>query len=310
MSIVKSFSFPDGKIRGDMFYIKHGSSNFTVIDCFLSSGDGANDRKEEIISEIKRESVGRICRFISTHPDNDHIKGIECLDDEWEILNFYAVNNSRPEDENDASLTRYQWLLANKNYEVKRGIKRRWLNDSDSERGSSGLNFQWPDLNNLEFKKALKSVSTGTDINNICPIFTYSIEGGATYMWMGDLETDMQQAYYDEFQDDIPEVDILFHPHHGRKSGEVPKDLLEALNPKIVVIGNAPAADINYGDASKTITQNTSGDILFENESNEVHVYTKNKIDNKPTCLSNKPGKGNKFEGFTIAWYYAGTLTV
>ncbi len=29
MSIVKSFSFPEGDIRGDMFYIKHGSNNFT-----------------------------------------------------------------------------------------------------------------------------------------------------------------------------------------------------------------------------------------------------------------------------------------
>ena len=30
MSIVKSYSFPEGDIRGDMFYIKHGSRNFTV----------------------------------------------------------------------------------------------------------------------------------------------------------------------------------------------------------------------------------------------------------------------------------------
>ena len=28
MSIVKSYSFPDGEIRGDMYYIKHGTNNF------------------------------------------------------------------------------------------------------------------------------------------------------------------------------------------------------------------------------------------------------------------------------------------
>ena len=310
MSIVKSFSFPEGEIRGDMFYIKHGSNNFTVIDCFLSEGDGANDRMNEIIQEIKHESANRICRFISTHPDNDHIKGIEKLDEEWEILNFYAVNNSRPADKDDASLTRYQWLLANKNYEIKRGIKRKWLNDKDSERGSSGLHFLWPDLDNAAFKKALKSVSVGNDINDICPILVYSIDGGAKFMWMGDLETGMQQAYYDEYKDSIPQVDILFHPHHGRKSGEVPEELMKALNPKIVVVGNAPAKDINYGDSSKTITQNSAGDILFENEDNEVHVYTKNKITNKPTCLWTKLGKRNKLKGFSVDWYYAGTLTV
>lgn len=209
MSIVKSYSFPEGDIRGDMFYIKHGSRNFTVIDCYLKDGDGNNARKDEIIKEIKNESAGRVCRFISTHPDNDHIAGIEYLDDSWEITNFYAVDNNRPTDDNDDSLTRYHWLLANKNFAIKRGIRRAWLNETNDENGCSGINFMWPDLENEKFKQALKLVSEGKEVNNICPIFTYSIENGATYMWMGDLETEMQQAYYDEYKNNIPQVEIL-----------------------------------------------------------------------------------------------------
>lgn len=154
MSIVKSYSFPDGEIRGDMYYIKHGTNNFTVIDCYLKDGDDRNARREEIISEIKYESSGRTCRFILTHPDNDHIAGIEYLDDNWEILNFYAVDNRRPVDRNDSSLSRYHWLMANKNFPIKRGIKRAWLNDSNDENNSSGINFLWPDLNNEKFKRA------------------------------------------------------------------------------------------------------------------------------------------------------------
>lgn len=314
MSIVKSYSFPEGDIRGDMYYIKHGTNNFTVIDCYLKDGNGRNARKDEIICEINKESAGRICRFISTHPDNDHIAGIEHLDNNWEITNFYAVENNRPADDSDDSLTRYNWLLNNKNYAIHRGIKRAWLNDSNNDNGSSGINFQWPDLNNEKFKQVLKLVSEGKDVNNICPIFTYSIENGATYMWMGDLETDMQQAYYDEYYADIPTVDILFQPHHGRKSGKVPNDLLEALNPKLIIIGNSPAEHIDYGDSIQTITQNTAGDIRFENENNEVHIYTKNKIDNKPKCLKIKQGRNNitKVEyGYSVVdWYYVGTLTV
>lgn len=53
MSIVKSYSFPDGEIRGDMYYIKHGTNNFTVIDCYLKDGNDKNARKEEIVAEIK-----------------------------------------------------------------------------------------------------------------------------------------------------------------------------------------------------------------------------------------------------------------
>lgn len=314
MSIVKSYSFPNGDIRGDMFYIKHCSNNFTVIDCYLKDDESDNARKDEIINEIKAESAGRICRFISTHPDNDHIAGIEYLDDSWDITNFYAVNNNRPADGKDNSLVRYKQLLKNKNYAIKRGIKRVWLNESNKDNGSSGINFQWPDLNNEKFKQALELVSEGKKVNNICPIFTYSIQNGATYMWMGDLETEMQQIYYDEYKNDIPKIDILFQPHHGRKSGAVPNDLLDALNPKLIVIGNAPAEHIDYGDSKQTITQNTSGDICFENDGKEVHVFTKNEIYNRPTCLKNKQGKGNitrTVNGCSIVdWYYVGTLTI
>jgi hypothetical protein len=61
MSIIKSISAGDG----DMFYIKHGSDNFTIIDCCLS-----DDNKKEIVKEIKEEKKNKdITRFVSTHPD-------------------------------------------------------------------------------------------------------------------------------------------------------------------------------------------------------------------------------------------------
>ena len=40
MSIIKSFSVcDDNGEAGDMFYIKHNSSNFTIIDCCLNCED-------------------------------------------------------------------------------------------------------------------------------------------------------------------------------------------------------------------------------------------------------------------------------
>lgn len=57
MSIVKSFSFPCGELRGDTFYIQHNSNNFTVIDCYLKDGNDASCRKEEIINEIVEDQV-------------------------------------------------------------------------------------------------------------------------------------------------------------------------------------------------------------------------------------------------------------
>lgn len=285
-SIIKSFSFPKGEIRGDTFYIKHAVDSFTVIDCYLltDSKYAENNRQKEIIDEIVKESKGRIRRFISTHPDHDHIAGIEELFKRWPTDNFYAVNNEVPENKDDVSLTKYIELKKNHNCAIKEGISRKWLNDGDEEHGSSGIFFQWPVLTNQSFKDALDKVKKGEKINNICPVFTYSLKYGATYMWMGDLETEMQQAYYDAAES-VPHVNILFQPHHGRDSGSVPEELLDKLNPQLIIIGNAPSKHIDYGDTRNTITQNTSGDLLFENDGGYVHIYSQNEVDNLPDCL-------------------------
>ena len=67
MSIIKSFSVGDG----DMFYIDHNSDNFSIIDCCI---DDSN--KDNIIAEIKnRSSKKSVVRFISTHPEEDHLQG-------------------------------------------------------------------------------------------------------------------------------------------------------------------------------------------------------------------------------------------
>jgi hypothetical protein len=62
MSIVKSLSVG----LGDMYYIRHSTDNFTMIDCSLS-----DENKKRIVEELKNQSIDkRVKRFISTHPDD------------------------------------------------------------------------------------------------------------------------------------------------------------------------------------------------------------------------------------------------
>lgn len=308
MSIVKSYSLGEGDIRGDMFYIQHNSSNFTVIDCYLTQEVG---RTEEIISDIQDASKGKkIRRFISTHPHEDHIAGLEILYKEWPWpnKNFYTVDNNIQFQNMSPSQAQYIKLKDECQVFIHKGLKRSYLNqdgttDTGEEIKKSGLNFYWPDINNPKVEEILQN-TTENSINNICPIFTYNVEESATFMWMGDLETDMQQEFYNKNQNSIPQVDILFAPHHGRKSGKVPTELLQELNPKIIIIGDAPSKHIHYYDTEKTITQNSSGDISFECLKNKVRIYTKNKIDNLPRKLIKEtifPPKG---------WNYCGTLQI
>ncbi|EOR19977.1 hypothetical protein A500_19234 [Clostridium sartagoforme AAU1] len=269
--IIKSFSVGNG----DMFYIKHGSDNFSVIDCCLR--DDGND--ENIIDEIIEESKDKgIKRFISTHPDDDHIGGLKKLDSKWTINNFYCVENKATKDDESEDFKKYCELRDSekKSFYIYKGCRRKWMNmesdESDSEkRGSAGLTVLWPDTSNQEFKNELGKVKSGNSPNNISPIIKYSLNDGVTCLWLGDIEGD----FLEKVKEDISfcEIDILFAPHHGRDSGKIPEEILKQLNPKVVIIGEAKSKDLNYYNNYNTITQNSAKDIIFECIDDKVHIY-------------------------------------
>jgi beta-lactamase superfamily II metal-dependent hydrolase len=264
MSIVKSFSVGDG----DMFYIKHGTDNFTIIDCCLS-----DDNKKDIVDEIKREKLWKnITRFISTHPDGDHIQGLEYLDDEIKIINFYCVENEATKEDKTDDFNRYCELRdSDKAFKLYRECSRKWMNISDEERRGSGINILWPITSNEHYKDALEKTKEDNSPNNISIIVEYSLNDGVNMLWMGDLEKDFMAKIKDEIT--LPKIDILFAPHHGRKSGRVLTDWLDNMDPKIIVIGEADSEYLDYYVGYNTLTQNSACDITFECVEGKVHIY-------------------------------------
>lgn len=284
MSIIKSYTFTEGKNRGDMYYIADNSSNFTLIDCYLKVTD---ERKTNIIDEILNVSQNKkVLRFILTHPHDDHYHGIEELFKVWKTTNIYAVCTDVPKGVNDPSSIKCRELLQGKTTcQIEAGLKRAYLNRSGSHSTSSGIDFLWPKRNNPEFSDALQDASKGVGINDISPVILYHEHNNASFMWMGDMEVDMQTEFYNACHAQLKPVDILFAPHHGRKSGKVSKELLDILKPKIIVIGNAPSEDLDYYDSYDTITSNSAGDILFDANGSLVHIYAANEVGNLPTSL-------------------------
>ena len=264
MSIIKSFSVGNG----DLFYINHGSDNFTVIDCNLQ-----DDRKKEIMDEISNlGSKKGIMRFISTHPDEDHFHGIEYFDERFSIINFYCVKNEATKSDETTSFKHYCKLRdAEKAFYISKGCSRKWMNQDDDERGSSGINILWPITTNENFKSELKTAKNGGNTNNISPIIKYSLENGVTALWFGDLETDFMESIEGEIT--LPKADIVFAPHHGRSSGKLPSKWLSQISPKIIVIGEADPTMLDYYRGYKTITQNSAKDITFKCGTGKVHVY-------------------------------------
>ena len=264
MSIVHCYAVGNG----DMFSIRHGSDNCTIIDCSIS-----DDNKQWILQEIDKQRNGKeVTRFISTHPDQDHLMGLKMLDDHIDILNFYVVKNSATKIDESDDFKHYKNLRdGDKAFCIYKGCTRRWMNLFDEERGSSGINIHWPITSNSHFEGALRDAEDGESPNNISPVITYSLENGVTMAWFGDLETGFMENIKNEI--DWPNTDILFAPHHGRNSGHIPSSILEQMNPSIIVIGEAPSKNLNYYGNYNTITQNSAGSIYFECVEHWVHIY-------------------------------------
>lgn len=297
MPLVKSFSVNNG----DMFYIKHGSSNFTIIDCHLDQ-----ENEERIIKELKDQWKKKdIIRFISTHPDEDHILGLKKLDETKKIVNFYCVKNKATKSDESDSFKHYCKLRDGENaYYIKKGCSRKWMNDSGldkdgTEIGSSGINILWPEITNADFKEELNCCSDGGNANNISPIIKYSIKDGANILWFGDLETTFMEKIKDEVK--WPKADIIFAPHHGRCSGTIPEDILEKIEPKLIIIGEAKSEDLDYYSGYNTITQNSSKDITLDCNDSEIDIYCSNC--NYTVDYLDDYGK-TKFDN------YIGTLTI
>lgn len=291
---IKSFSTNNG----DMYYIKHNSDNFTIIDCCIDE-----ENKESILSEIINESIGKsITRLISTHPDDDHIRGLKYLSDNFSIPNFYCVENETTKKDPTEDFKKYCELRdSDKAFYIYKGCSRKWMNEDSEERGSSGINIKWPDTSNEYFKEALIEAKNGGDPNNISPIITYSLENSITAYWFGDLLTE----YMENIKDNVSwkEADIVFASHHGRSSGRIPNEILEKINPKIVVIGEAPSENLDYYTGYETITQNTAKDIIIICEDNTADFFVSN-LNYKTPPTNLKMIYGKKLDGYN----YIGSL--
>jgi beta-lactamase superfamily II metal-dependent hydrolase len=292
MTYIKSFSVGNG----DMYFIKHRSDSFTIIDCFLGE-----DNKKQIVEELIIESKNKgVARFISTHPDEDHICGLDYLDRHMPVINFYCVKNEATKKDPSESFKKYCELRdSDKAFYVQKGCARKWLNQASEERERAGLHFWWPVTSNAHYLKALQEAKEGTAFNNTSLIVRYSMEENGSFLWLGDLETKFMEDI--ERAIDFKQTDIIFAPHHGRNSGKIPNSWLDKLKPKIIVIGEAPSRHLNYYTGYKTITQNLAGEIIFDMTDNkEIDIYCSGANYNLPYLKNKWKRKFDHYKGTLI----------
>jgi len=91
-------------------------------------------------------------------------------------------------------------------------------------------------------------------------------------MWMGDLETDFMERIKDAIT--LPQVDVLFAPHHGRDTP--PRKWLDEMDPQVVIIGEADEEHLDPYTGFVKMRQGRSGDLTFETDGAKTHIYASN----------------------------------
>lgn len=262
--------------EGDCSVIQHNSGHTSVIDvcnakaveplqeALLSQwakserGISGNFQQKKYpvnpVSYLREQKISSIFRYIQTHPDMDHLDGIEALFNEFNPANFWDTNNTKempssnwagsPYNESDWKF--YKNLRDSRPdddpkrltlYSDSRG--QYYNQGSDGAGGGDGLYVLAPT------KELVTEANEADEDYNRCSYVILYQTGKNRILFGGDSHDDTWDHILNNHKEKVTNVDLLIAPHHGRKSSRSYK-FLDTLNPTLTFFGNARSEHLAY----------------------------------------------------------------
>ncbi len=239
--------------QGDSILIQTPNSKNILVD-------GGTDDSEHIIkSYLKKHKVKSIDYIIATHPDSDHIGGLDSI-----IKNFQVSSVYMPEQNTDSSA--YKNLISacsNKDININ------YLYKGDTIKIEDYIDLLVLSPSFIQEKNNLNSIVFKLDFKNKSFLFT------------GDAELGNENDIINSF--DLEDVDFLKVGHHG-SSSSTSIDFLNEITPDVAVIscgyknqyGHPHKSTLDNLSNNEIITYRTdlSGDLVFLSDGDII--YTKN----------------------------------
>ena len=286
--------------EGDCILISHPSSRNTVIDVCnayeelevssrnisesLNKSGGNHRQKEHPVNPIeylKKHNVSDIFRFVLTHPDMDHMDGLQALFNNFEVTNFWDTDNNKVIDSfEDGRYKKEDWdfyqEIRKKTTEpivlhLYSGATGKYYNrNKEGNVGGDGLYILAPT------KELVEEANETEDYNDCSYVILYRSGNNKKVLFSGDSSTKTWDYILEELIDDVKDIDVLIAPHHGRKTGGN-DEYLDILNPKLTLFGNAKSKDLDYQSWSSRdlfyITNNQANCIILDTNGREIKVY-------------------------------------
>lgn len=260
------------------------------------------ERPTNPINYMKTNGLGTIWRFILSHPDMDHMDGLDELVREIGVFNFWdtgARRNMKTDNffrYNEEDWNTYEKIVADMYPRVRTGIRQAGDKFSfanmlkDGEKGGDGLHICAPG------KELLDDPNVDDDVNEASYIVSYRSAGGKL-VFPGDAHDESWSYAIEHHHSSVENCAFLLAPHHGRDSGRS-YDFLDVLQPKMTWLGCSPSKHIDYRQWDRRglerLTSNQTGNVVLEIGDSFYDIWIENEDFARE---AGSPNRGKSKEG-------------
>ena len=288
---------------------------YMLIDCNISStNDAAYKYIDKTIPKPQdKNAKKKLDYLVITHPDKDHITGLDIIDENFDIGEIWGSGFRRSDDAEECA--EYDTFL-----ELVDKITTKQLSA-----GSNKLSFS---VSNVE-AYCLCSKSNDNDDVHYNSLVVKFVEGSKSIIFAGDSNCEAWKNKVVKYYKSLLDADILHASHHGSRTfffeegqdkdkDEPYTDGLEAISPDYTVISGCDCDDKvkedwpPHDDAVALYEEYTSSDggvYITGKDGNLVFELTDDEIDFNESASRNYDVKKGKFQKYNKlkAPFIAGT---
>lgn len=295
---------------GDCSIIQHASGRNTVIDVCnakpltwmeqffgtmqasqarLEKGLNGNFNQKKYpvnpIAYMQDHGIDSVWRFIATHPDMDHLDGIEAFFEAFPPTAFWDTDNSCEKEFGNGSnggFSEEDWKFYKKLRDEKPTLNPKrltvyagntgqfWNRDENNNDGGDGITVLAPTPELVIGGNACE------EYNDSSYVLLYKPASGNRILFAGDSHDATWEHILENHESEVKDVDVLIAPHHGRKSDR-DWEFLDVVNPMLTLFGNAPSEHLAYDAWNNRgldfVTNNQAGSIILDVGVYPARVY-------------------------------------
>lgn len=231
--------------KGNCTIIEFPSGHLTMIDIDNSKIDDNDDALTEpidyFLSKFPNQSL---FRFILTHPDMDHLSGLNQLATKVSIINFWDTNHNKSFSDEDWEGSPYdkkdweKYLTLRKSESDPKALQ--LYRDATSECcwTQDGISILSPSAS------LVKLANNKEEYNHLSYVLRIEYAGVKVILG-GDASKEAWDEIYKHYKDEFLKADVFLAPHHG-SADNVHEDAFKAIDPDYVIVSVAEGVDYDY----------------------------------------------------------------